>query len=71
MLYNYENVYLSTLQKNHLTLNPYIRPHIEYCVQTWSPYYAKDIDMLEKMQHRTIKLVPQLANIPYEKTSKI
>ena len=25
-----------------------IRPHIEYCVQTWSPYYVKDIDMVAR-----------------------
>jgi len=44
----------------------YIRLHIEYCVQAWSPYYAKDIDMLEKIQHHATKLIPQLANLPYE-----
>ena len=44
----------------------YIRPHIEYCIQAWSPYYAKDIDMLEKIQHRATKLVPHLSNLPYK-----
>ena len=33
----------------------YIRPHIEYCIQAWSPYYAKDIDLLEKIQHRALQ----------------
>jgi len=43
----------------------YIWPYIEYCVQAWSPYYAKDIDMLENIQHRATNLIPQLANLPY------
>ena len=30
----------------------YIRPHMEFAVQAWNPYLKKDIDCLEKIQHR-------------------
>ena len=44
----------------------YIRPHLEYCAPTWSPYLAKDIDDLEQVQYHATKLVKSLSILPYE-----
>ena len=40
-----------TKQSFNILYKTYICPHIEYCIQAWSPYYAKDIDLLKKIQH--------------------
>ena len=42
-----------------------IRPHLEYCIPSWSPYLAKDIDLFEKIQHCATKLVSDISSLAY------
>ena len=35
-----------------------VTPHLEYCIQAWSPYLRTDVDMLEKIHRRATKLIP-------------
>ena len=49
----------------NLLYKSFVRPHLEFAVAAWNPYRRSDIDVLEKVQMRFSKLVPELKSKPY------
>jgi len=43
-----------------------VRPHIEYCIQVWSPQYRRDMDLLECVQRRAIEMMHKKEHLTYE-----
>ena len=48
----------------------FVRPHLEYAIQFWSPNYIKKQNLLERVQRRVTKLIPTLCNVSYEEQLK-
>jgi len=40
-----------------------VRPHLEYCVQMWSPQYRRDMDLSECIQRRTTKMIQRMEHL--------
>ena len=47
-----------------------VRPHLDYAVQFWSPYYRMDINRLESIQRRMTKMICGMRNLSYEERLK-
>jgi len=48
-----------------------VRPYLEYGNVVWYPFLQKDIQMLEKVQHRATRTVSGLAKLQYEDRLKL
>ena len=41
-------------------------PHLECCIQAWGPQYRKDVELLERVQRMTTKMIRGLEHLSCE-----
>jgi len=44
----------------------FVKPHMEFAIQVWSPYLKRDIESLQRAQRRATKLVKEFLKLSYE-----
>ena len=43
-----------------------MRPHLQYCFQFWGAQHKNDVEMLDWVQRRAVKMIRRLEHLPYE-----
>jgi hypothetical protein len=43
-----------------------VRSHLDYCNSVWAPHRKEDIERLEKVQRRALKVIPGMKGLKYE-----
>ena len=43
-----------------------MRPHLECCFQMWGPQCRSDMDLLEYVQRRATKMIPEMEQLSFE-----
>ena len=41
-----------------------VRPHLEYCIQMWSPQCRINMDLLKHIQRAATKMIPEMEHLP-------
>ena len=49
---------------------PYVRLHLEYFIQFWTPTNVKDAEILEGVQRRATKMIPSVRNLYKERLKR-
>ena len=64
---SYKNLDIETFQPLYKAL---VRSNLEYASSAWSPYTSKQIELIERVQRRATKLVPELKELTYTEKLK-
>lgn len=50
------------------SFSAFMRSYQEYCTQFWGPQYRKDIDLLEQVPRKAMKMISGLEHLSYEES---
>ena len=48
-----------------------VRPHLEYCIQIWSPQYRRDMNLLERIQRRATKMIQEMDHLSKDRLKEL